>query len=189
MVHVRTRGLAAATAARGLQLSRAMHVNSSRRVVMKCPLRSPLVPRAFHDSLLPDVAREPAVRSAGTLLSRVRAPLPTPWPDGGQKARDRFDVYMNEEIQILCHFLLTRNCLVITLSLIFTGLGIICEKSKAWWLVGGRFDSSDPLYKRLQTRLVATPKLTRAARPARFSVLCLLCYPACLLTTMTNLLA
>ncbi|GFO03560.1 hypothetical protein PoB_003006500 [Plakobranchus ocellatus] len=29
------------------------------------------------------VACEPALRSAGTLLSRVRAPLPAPWPDGG----------------------------------------------------------------------------------------------------------
>ncbi|GFO41820.1 hypothetical protein PoB_006832500 [Plakobranchus ocellatus] len=29
------------------------------------------------------VASESALRSAGILLSRVRAPLPAPWPDGG----------------------------------------------------------------------------------------------------------
>ncbi|GFO14956.1 hypothetical protein PoB_004146100 [Plakobranchus ocellatus] len=29
------------------------------------------------------VASESALRSAGTLLSRVRAPPPAPWPDGG----------------------------------------------------------------------------------------------------------
>ncbi|GFO25237.1 hypothetical protein PoB_005174200 [Plakobranchus ocellatus] len=29
------------------------------------------------------VACESALRSAVTLLSRVRAPLPAPWPDGG----------------------------------------------------------------------------------------------------------
>ncbi|GFN96461.1 hypothetical protein PoB_002296700 [Plakobranchus ocellatus] len=29
---------------------------------------------------------ESALRSAGTLLSRVRAPLPAPWPDGGPKS-------------------------------------------------------------------------------------------------------
>ncbi|GFO43154.1 hypothetical protein PoB_006965900 [Plakobranchus ocellatus] len=32
------------------------------------------------------VACESALRSAGTLLSRVRAPLPAPWPDGGPKS-------------------------------------------------------------------------------------------------------
>ncbi|GFN98829.1 hypothetical protein PoB_002533500 [Plakobranchus ocellatus] len=29
------------------------------------------------------MACESALRSAGTLVSRVRAPLPAPWPDGG----------------------------------------------------------------------------------------------------------
>ncbi|GFN91420.1 hypothetical protein PoB_001792600 [Plakobranchus ocellatus] len=32
------------------------------------------------------VACESALRSAGTLLSRVRAPLPAPWPDGGPES-------------------------------------------------------------------------------------------------------
>ncbi|GFO30779.1 hypothetical protein PoB_005728400 [Plakobranchus ocellatus] len=32
------------------------------------------------------VVSESAMRCAGTLLSRVRAPLPAPWPDGGPKA-------------------------------------------------------------------------------------------------------
>ncbi|GFO36993.1 hypothetical protein PoB_006349800 [Plakobranchus ocellatus] len=32
------------------------------------------------------VACESALRSAGTLLSRVRALLPAPWPDGGPKS-------------------------------------------------------------------------------------------------------
>ncbi|GFO32115.1 hypothetical protein PoB_005862000 [Plakobranchus ocellatus] len=32
------------------------------------------------------VASESALRSAGTLLSRVRAPLPALWPDGGLKS-------------------------------------------------------------------------------------------------------
>ncbi|GFO26673.1 hypothetical protein PoB_005317800 [Plakobranchus ocellatus] len=32
------------------------------------------------------VASEPALRSAGTLLSRVRAPPPAPWPDGGPES-------------------------------------------------------------------------------------------------------
>ncbi|GFO02084.1 hypothetical protein PoB_002858900 [Plakobranchus ocellatus] len=32
------------------------------------------------------VASESALRSAGTLLSRVRAPPPAPWPDGGPEA-------------------------------------------------------------------------------------------------------
>ncbi|GFN85451.1 hypothetical protein PoB_001195700 [Plakobranchus ocellatus] len=32
------------------------------------------------------VARESALRSAGILLSRVRAPLPAPWPDGGPES-------------------------------------------------------------------------------------------------------
>ncbi|GFN84792.1 tumor protein p53-inducible protein 13 [Plakobranchus ocellatus] len=32
------------------------------------------------------VARESALRSAGTLLSRVRAPPPAPWPDGGPES-------------------------------------------------------------------------------------------------------
>ncbi|GFO42410.1 hypothetical protein PoB_006891500 [Plakobranchus ocellatus] len=32
------------------------------------------------------VASESALRSAGTLLSRVRAPPPAPWPDGGSES-------------------------------------------------------------------------------------------------------
>ncbi|GFN79606.1 hypothetical protein PoB_000611200 [Plakobranchus ocellatus] len=32
------------------------------------------------------VACESALRSAGTLLSRVRAPLPAPWPDRGPES-------------------------------------------------------------------------------------------------------
>ncbi|GFO02612.1 hypothetical protein PoB_002911700 [Plakobranchus ocellatus] len=32
------------------------------------------------------VACESALRSAGTLLARVRAPLPAPWPDGGPES-------------------------------------------------------------------------------------------------------
>ncbi|GFO47741.1 hypothetical protein PoB_007424600 [Plakobranchus ocellatus] len=32
------------------------------------------------------VASESALRSAGTLLSRVRAPPPAPWPDGGPES-------------------------------------------------------------------------------------------------------
>ncbi|GFO33459.1 endonuclease-reverse transcriptase [Plakobranchus ocellatus] len=32
------------------------------------------------------VVSESALRSAGTLLSRVRAPLPAPWPGGGPKS-------------------------------------------------------------------------------------------------------
>ncbi|GFO25924.1 hypothetical protein PoB_005242900 [Plakobranchus ocellatus] len=32
------------------------------------------------------VACESALRSAGILLSRVRAPLPAPWPDGGPES-------------------------------------------------------------------------------------------------------
>ncbi|GFO12680.1 hypothetical protein PoB_003918500 [Plakobranchus ocellatus] len=32
------------------------------------------------------VVSESALRSAGTLLSRVRAPPPAPWPDGGPKS-------------------------------------------------------------------------------------------------------
>ncbi|GFO35853.1 hypothetical protein PoB_006235800 [Plakobranchus ocellatus] len=32
------------------------------------------------------VACESALRSAGTLLSRARAPLPAPWPDGGPES-------------------------------------------------------------------------------------------------------
>ncbi|GFO50290.1 hypothetical protein PoB_007679500 [Plakobranchus ocellatus] len=32
------------------------------------------------------VASESALRSAGTFLSRVRAPLPAPWPDGGPES-------------------------------------------------------------------------------------------------------
>ncbi|GFO36875.1 hypothetical protein PoB_006338000 [Plakobranchus ocellatus] len=32
------------------------------------------------------VACESALRSAGTLLSRVRAPLPAPWPEGGPES-------------------------------------------------------------------------------------------------------
>ncbi|GFO29075.1 hypothetical protein PoB_005558000 [Plakobranchus ocellatus] len=32
------------------------------------------------------VACESALRIAGTLLSRVRAPLPAPWPDGGPES-------------------------------------------------------------------------------------------------------
>ncbi|GFN74984.1 hypothetical protein PoB_000149000 [Plakobranchus ocellatus] len=32
------------------------------------------------------VACESALRSAGTHLSRVRAPLPAPWPDGGPES-------------------------------------------------------------------------------------------------------
>ncbi|GFO38939.1 hypothetical protein PoB_006544400 [Plakobranchus ocellatus] len=32
------------------------------------------------------LACESALRSAGTLLSRVRAPLPAPWPDGGPES-------------------------------------------------------------------------------------------------------
>ncbi|GFN91259.1 hypothetical protein PoB_001776500 [Plakobranchus ocellatus] len=32
------------------------------------------------------MACESALRSAGTLLSRVRAPLPAPWPDGGPES-------------------------------------------------------------------------------------------------------
>ncbi|GFO15694.1 hypothetical protein PoB_004219900 [Plakobranchus ocellatus] len=32
------------------------------------------------------VASEFALRSAGTLLSRVRAPPPAPWPDGGPES-------------------------------------------------------------------------------------------------------
>ncbi|GFO03191.1 hypothetical protein PoB_002969600 [Plakobranchus ocellatus] len=31
-------------------------------------------------------ASESALRSAGTLLSRVRTPPPAPWPDGGPKS-------------------------------------------------------------------------------------------------------
>ncbi|GFO49839.1 hypothetical protein PoB_007634400 [Plakobranchus ocellatus] len=32
------------------------------------------------------VASESALRSAGTILSRVRAPPPAPWPDGGPES-------------------------------------------------------------------------------------------------------
>ncbi|GFO12227.1 hypothetical protein PoB_003873200 [Plakobranchus ocellatus] len=32
------------------------------------------------------LASESALRSAGTFLSRVRAPLPAPWPDGGPES-------------------------------------------------------------------------------------------------------
>ncbi|GFO48922.1 hypothetical protein PoB_007542700 [Plakobranchus ocellatus] len=32
------------------------------------------------------VANESSLRSAGTLLSRLRAPLPAPWPDGGPES-------------------------------------------------------------------------------------------------------
>ncbi|GFN85795.1 hypothetical protein PoB_001230100 [Plakobranchus ocellatus] len=32
------------------------------------------------------VANESTLRSAGTLLSRVRAPPPAPWPDGGPES-------------------------------------------------------------------------------------------------------
>ncbi|GFN94107.1 hypothetical protein PoB_002061300 [Plakobranchus ocellatus] len=32
------------------------------------------------------VACESALRSVGTFLSRVRAPLPAPWPDGGPES-------------------------------------------------------------------------------------------------------
>ncbi|GFO45001.1 hypothetical protein PoB_007150600 [Plakobranchus ocellatus] len=32
------------------------------------------------------VVTESALRSAGTLMSRVRAPPPAPWPDGGPKS-------------------------------------------------------------------------------------------------------
>ncbi|GFO10098.1 hypothetical protein PoB_003660300 [Plakobranchus ocellatus] len=32
------------------------------------------------------VVSESALRSAGTLMSRARAPLPAPWPEGGPKS-------------------------------------------------------------------------------------------------------
>ncbi|GFN96179.1 misshapen-like kinase 1 [Plakobranchus ocellatus] len=32
------------------------------------------------------IKEQSALRSAGTLLSRVRAPLPAPWPDGGPES-------------------------------------------------------------------------------------------------------
>ncbi|GFO25781.1 hypothetical protein PoB_005228600 [Plakobranchus ocellatus] len=36
------------------------------------------------------VASKSALRSAGTLLSRVRAPPSAPWPDGGSESRRSF---------------------------------------------------------------------------------------------------
>ncbi|GFN99184.1 hypothetical protein PoB_002569000 [Plakobranchus ocellatus] len=39
-----------------------------------------------HGGVGSTVACESALRSAGTLLSRVRAPLPAPWPDGGPES-------------------------------------------------------------------------------------------------------
>ncbi|GFN74443.1 hypothetical protein PoB_000094900 [Plakobranchus ocellatus] len=48
-------------------------------------LRTLFVPRVS-GGVGSTVACESALRSAGTLLSRVRAPLPAPWPDGGPES-------------------------------------------------------------------------------------------------------
>ncbi|GFN77709.1 hypothetical protein PoB_000421500 [Plakobranchus ocellatus] len=45
-----------------------------------------LVSSQFCGGVGSTVACESALRSAGTLLSRVRAPLPAPWPDGGPES-------------------------------------------------------------------------------------------------------
>ncbi|GFO33904.1 hypothetical protein PoB_006040900 [Plakobranchus ocellatus] len=42
--------------------------------------------RAFYRGVGGKVASESALRSAGTLQSRVRAPPPAPWPDGGPES-------------------------------------------------------------------------------------------------------
>ncbi|GFO21980.1 low-density lipoprotein receptor-related protein [Plakobranchus ocellatus] len=43
-------------------------------------------PRLMFRGVGSTVACESALRSAGTPLSRVRAPLPAPWPDGGPES-------------------------------------------------------------------------------------------------------
>ncbi|GFO40001.1 hypothetical protein PoB_006650600 [Plakobranchus ocellatus] len=52
------------------------------------------------------VASESALRSAGTLLSRVRAPPPVPWPDGGPESLRSpccgLAIYKNQTYQDLC---------------------------------------------------------------------------------------
>ncbi|GFN82104.1 hypothetical protein PoB_000861000 [Plakobranchus ocellatus] len=52
-----------------------------------CHIPEEMVDQTFRPSISggvgSTVACESALRSAGTLLSRVRAPLPAPWPDGG----------------------------------------------------------------------------------------------------------
>ncbi|GFO16138.1 hypothetical protein PoB_004264300 [Plakobranchus ocellatus] len=50
------------------------------------PLLSEILDPALREGLGDTVASESALRSAGTLLSRVRAPPPTPWPDGNPES-------------------------------------------------------------------------------------------------------
>ncbi|GFO32817.1 hypothetical protein PoB_005932200 [Plakobranchus ocellatus] len=52
-----------------------------------CPARVP-----GHGSVGGTVARESALRSAGTPLSRVRTPSPAPWPDGGPESLNHLAV-------------------------------------------------------------------------------------------------
>ncbi|GFO22462.1 hypothetical protein PoB_004896700 [Plakobranchus ocellatus] len=47
---------------------------------------TPCAPYAIIRGVGSRVVSESALRSAGTLLSRVQAPLPAPWPDGGPKS-------------------------------------------------------------------------------------------------------
>ncbi|GFN97223.1 hypothetical protein PoB_002372900 [Plakobranchus ocellatus] len=48
------------------------------------------------------VADESALRSAGTLLSRVRAPPPAPWPDGGPESlRSPKNAYLWENPRLI----------------------------------------------------------------------------------------
>ncbi|GFO00567.1 hypothetical protein PoB_002707200 [Plakobranchus ocellatus] len=51
---------------------------------MNCPI--PVATHPSTRSVGGIVAIESTLRSAGTLLSRVRAPPPTPWPDGGPES-------------------------------------------------------------------------------------------------------
>ncbi|GFO37902.1 hypothetical protein PoB_006440700 [Plakobranchus ocellatus] len=60
-----------------------------RKLMFQCEIKC----RVFQDPvkiaksyIFFTVACESALRSAGTLLSRVRAPLPAPWPDGGPES-------------------------------------------------------------------------------------------------------
>ncbi|GFN89764.1 hypothetical protein PoB_001627000 [Plakobranchus ocellatus] len=58
------------------------------KTCLRIPIRATILVVSLHSfgGLGGTVASESALRSAGTFLSRVRAPPPAPWPDGGPES-------------------------------------------------------------------------------------------------------